>query len=78
MEMRGEMYAFFFDRKPINVREGHVNRQKGKHEFFSLIATIFLCEKMQIELQIGDILDKFVPCRRNRNCRRNHAVKIFG
>ena len=60
MEMTGEMYTFFFDRKPINVREGHVNRQNGKHEFFFLMATIFLREKMQIELQISDILDEFL------------------
>ena len=78
MEMTGEMYTCFFDRKPTNVREGQVNRQNGKHEFFFLMATIFLREKMQIELQIGDILDEFVPGRRDRNCRRNHAMKTIG
>ena len=50
----------FVDRKPINVRGGQVDKQNGKHEFFFLMATIFLREKMQIELQISAILDEFL------------------
>ena len=84
MEMTGEMYTCFFDRKPTNVREGQVNRQNGKHEFFFLMATIFLREKMQIELQISAILDEFlvvatetVEKPRHENIRLAYENTVF-